>query len=613
MILNIPAPNTALDPNSVRGLIATGALLMHVQPIVDVAAGKVMGHEALVRTPPRCAWRNPDMLFAAARREGCVLELEFACVRLALERLASKTGIGQLFVNFSADALVHCALGDWRGSTLAQDNADLTGVVIELTEHQLVHDVDALQAALSAWRARGVALALDDFGDGKSSLRLWSELRPDYVKIDKYFIRHVHSDSHKFKTLRALQQLAETFGSRLIAEGVEDTDDLMVLRDLGIPFAQGYSLGRPQPDSCPLMPDEALAVLRSRQIAVLPHERQIIKRGLTARALLIEAPALDANATHEQALQLLKQHPGLHALALVDNGRPIGLMPRHALQELSLQQLYFRDLWGRRPCLLHADTSPLLVDIHTPIEQLTEVLMSPNQRYLRDGFIITKNGHYVGLGTGEQLVRRVTEARIEAARHANPLTFLPGNVPITQHIERLLENGEVFAACYADLNHFKVFNDHYGYWRGDEMIRTQARCLSEACDPRRDFIGHVGGDDVVLLMQSTDWFKRLERAVEQFNQAARELYDEEARQAGGIYAEHRHGVVRFHPLTTISVGVVVVRPGQMYSAQEVANTAAVAKHEAKQRQLGVYVLDARKSAITPTTAAVHQSANAFCQ
>jgi diguanylate cyclase (GGDEF)-like protein len=189
------------------------------------------------------------------------------------------------------------------------------------------------------------------------------------------------------------------------------------------------------------------------------------------------------------------------------------------------------------------------------------------------------------------LVRRVTEARIEAARHANPLTFLPGNVPLTQHIERLLAHGAPFAACYADLNHFKAFNDHYGYWRGDEMIRTQARCLSEACDPRRDFIGHVGGDDFVLLMQSPDWRERLERAVQQFNQAARELYDDAAIEAGGIHAEDRHGIVRFHGFTTVSIGVVVVHPGRLRSAEDVANTAAIAKHHAKQGRLGLYVLD----------------------
>ena len=79
------------------------------------------------------------------------------------------------------------------------------------------------------------------------------------------------------------------------------------------------------------------------------------------------------------------------------------------------------------------------------------------------------------------------------------LTFLPGNIPISQHIERLLKKRVLFVACYADMNNFKPFNDYYGYWRGDEMIRLLARIAMEQCDSQRDFLGHVGGDDFVLL------------------------------------------------------------------------------------------------------------------
>ena len=594
-ILTLPGASAPPDPHSVRTLLRAGTLHMHLQPIVDAAARRVVGHEALVRTPAGCAWRTPDTLFAAARREGCTLELEHACLVAALARRHDTLGPGpgQLFVNLSAQALVHGALRMGRGpgaaDTLQTAGLDLAGVVLELTEHERVHDLAAVQEALSVWRAAGAALALDDFGDGRSSLRLWSELRPEYVKIDKYFVRRVHQEGHKLKTLRALQQLADTFGSRLIAEGVEEADELMVLRDLGIPFVQGYLLGHPRTEPTPDVPAAALAVLDSREIAVLPEDRPVIHRGLTAHTLLVDAPALPADATHEDALELFHHHPELEAAALVAGGYPVGLIARRTLQELSMQR-YFRDLYGRRPCLLHASADPLCVDVHTPIEQLTQVLTSPDQRYLRDGFIITEGGRYLGLGTGEQLVRRVTEARIEAARHANPLTFLPGNVPLTLHIERLLDHGEAFTACYADLNHFKAFNDHYGYWRGDEMIRLQARCLTGACDPRRDFIGHVGGDDFVLLMQSADWHARLLAAVERFNRLARDLYDPAARQAGGILAEDRHGVMRFHGLTTVSIGVVRVSPARYRNAEQVASAAAAAKHLAKQAERGIHVV-----------------------
>ena len=601
-ILTMPNTARGTDPHSVRGLIADGGLRMHLQPIIELASQRVFGHEALVRTRADCAWRTPEQLFAAAAREGCTLELELACVRTALGVRQQETVHGLLFINVSATALVKRALDTasqgWQGARQAQ-TMPLAGVVLELTEHERVHDLDALQQALALWRGAGAALALDDFGDGRSSLRLWSELRPEYVKIDKYFTQQVHENGHKLQTLRALQHLADTFGAQLVAEGVEHADELRVLRDMGIPLAQGYLFGRPEPAAVHELPPPALAVLREREIAVLPEGHRVVNRSLTARTLLITAPALNPRHTNEDALELFRRHPHLNAAAIVDGERPVGLLTRRTLQEQAMHR-YFRELRGRNPCLTLANRQPLCVEVHTPIEHLTEVLTSADQTYLRDGFILTDHGRYVGLGTGEQLVRRVTEARIEAARHANPLTSLPGNVPLTLHIERLLQNGEPFTACYADLNHFKAFNDHYGYWRGDEMIRLQARCLSAACDPRRDFIGHVGGDDFVLLMQSPDWEQRLLTAVHSFNEQARALYDEAARAAGGIMAEDRHGTLRFHPLTTVSIGVLRVQPGHYRTAEQVASAAAHAKHQAKLNSCGLYRLDSTPASTVPS-------------
>jgi diguanylate cyclase (GGDEF)-like protein len=237
---------------------------------------------------------------------------------------------------------------------------------------------------------------------------------------------------------------------------------------------------------------------------------------------------------------------------------------------------------------MHTNRAPRIVERDHNIDELVGILTSQDQRYLTDGFIVTENGHYVGLGTGDQLVRSVTETRIEAARHANPLTFLPGNIPISQHIERLLKKQVNFVACYADLNNFKPYNDYYGYWRGDEMIRLIASIAMEHCDTQRDFLGHVGGDDFLLLFQSTDWLQRCERLVADFNARALEMFDASARAAGGIHAEDRHGVQRFFPCTTVSIGAVAIDGHQYSKAEEVANLAALAKHDAKQSGVGVF-------------------------
>src|SRR3990167_3032401 len=154
-------------------------------------------------------------------------------------------------------------------------------------------------------------------------------------------------------------------------------------------------------------------------------------------------------------------------------------------------------------------------------------------------------------------------------------------------MERLIKKKVRFVACYADLNNFKPFNDYYGYWRGDEMIRLLARIAMEQCDAQRDFLGHVGGDDFFLLFQSADWRERGERIVAEFDARALTLFDDDARAAGGIHAEDRHGVPRFFPCTTLSMGAVAIDGSRYSRAEDVANLAALAKHDAKQACAGL--------------------------
>lgn len=582
-----------LAMRSVRMLIDGGFLTSHFQPIADLAEGTIYGHEALIRGPEGTPYAMPDALFSGSATEGCTYELEIECIRCALQAWQATAMVGRLFLNLSASSLVR-AMAKARSVDQLLRHATDRGIapaslVVELTEHELVKDAKALQVACAELRRFGVAIALDDFGDGRSSLRLWSEIKPEIVKIDKYFLKDICRHGDKLQTLRALQSIAETFGSRLVAEGLEGPDELRLARDIGISYGQGWILGRPQPEPVATALPEATEVLSSRHIAVLPGQKRVSNAGFTAARLLMPAPTVLPSATNSAVYELLREEDALHAIAIVDSERPVGLINRSQLIALYARP-FFKELYGNKACTLFANLSPTLIDAHTGIEELTGVLTSGDQRYLTEGFIITEGGIYRGLGTGQQLVRAVTEARIEAARHANPLTLLPGNIPISDHISRLLASGGSFVAAYADLNHFKPYNDQYGYWRGDEMIRLAASILLTHCDPRRDFVGHVGGDDFVLLFQSSDWHARCLAIVDDFNTKALSLFDPVDRDAGGIHAEDRHGDMRFHPCTSLSLGIIQVFPGQFAHPEEVANAAAAAKREAKHSNLGVSVL-----------------------
>lgn len=576
----------------VLDLIEGGALTPHFQPIARLTDGVVDGHEALIRTAPGCPWGTPDELFAAARLQNATIALEIECLRLALAEWGRYRGTGRLFLNLSASALVMAvAQLDLQAilSASLRGAAQAAGLVIELTEHEHVRDIDALAIAVGRLRRHGVSIALDDFGDGRSSLRLWSELKPEIVKIDKYFTRELPRHPEKVQTLAALVQISQTFGSALVAEGIESVGDFMLVRDLGIRLGQGWFLGRPGPVPAAQIADEALAAVRSKDIAVFPERRRNTQQRATAWTVLREVAPVTPRTTNQTLFERFTADEGMHAAPIVEDGRPVGLIGRQQFID-RFAKPYVPEVYGRKPCTLFANLAPRTLELHASIDELTAVLTSEDQRYLSEGVIITEQGRYRGLARGEDLVRMVTEARIEAARHANPLTLLPGNIPITRHIQRLLEAGREFVACYGDLNHFKPFNDQYGYWRGDEMILTLARSIMEHTDARRDFVGHVGGDDFVILFQSDDWERRCQAIVDVFNARALDLYDEQARRDGGVVAEDREGVERFHPLTTLSIAAVRITDTQaVQRPEDVANAAAAAKRRAKKRGLGLYV------------------------
>src|SRR5690606_20413911 len=114
-------------------------------------------------------------------------------------------------------------------------------------------------------------------------------------------------------------------------------------------------------------------------------------------------------------------------------------------------------------------------------------------RPLSQDFIITRDGRFYGIGKTSTLLRRITEQQIRNARYANPLTLLPGNVPIHELLEELLARDEPFHVAYCDLDHFKPYNDCYGYSRGDEVIVYLAQIIQGEVDAQLDFVGHIGG------------------------------------------------------------------------------------------------------------------------
>ena len=198
----------------------------------------------------------------------------------------------------------------------------------------------------------------------------------------------------------------------------------------------------------------------------------------------------------------------------------------------------------------------------------------------------------------DELVARIASALRRAAelRSLNPLSGLPGNLSIAHEIDVRLTDGSDTACLYVDVDHFKDFNDRHGFARGDRVIAHLAELLSQTAAEIGDdtFIGHVGGDDFVVLARERRAEDLAKEIIARFDASVPALYDAEDLARGWVEAPDRRGRTRRVPFVTVSIGVVPLRPERFAGATEVARAAAEMKEVAKSRRGSGYAIDRRR-------------------
>lgn len=593
-----PSSETSTMLASFRQILVDQALTPLFQPIVDLRNGDIMGFEGLIRGPQDSALHMPTTLFNVARMCGELVALERLCRKTHIAHFKRLGLPGRLFLNLNPEAAMAPVVvartslpddGDMidgddpqthPGNLLRAHDMAAADVVLELTESFSSANYQALRKSIQDYREAGVQLALDDLGEGFSSLRMWLELRPDYVKIDKCFIRDIDTDTVKRQFVRSMLEMARQSNAKVVAEGIETEAELRTLLRLGVHYGQGYWLGRPSAEPPQQTAEHVLRVIR--QVA---DTARCCAQGsaATVQRILRQVPALQHSVPTNDVYALFQERPDLHVVAVLRNDEPIGLIHRMRMLD-KLARPYHRELYGNKPCAQILDNTPLIVDHCTSLQALGHLISEENPYHLSDGFIIVEDGMFLGVGTGFDLIREITQMQLNAARYANPLTQLPGNVPINEHIETLLTSGEPFAICYCDLDQFKPFNDTYSYRKGDEVIQITAGLLREHANAEHDFVGHIGGDDFIVVFRSPDWRDRCRRVLDQFPLATQHLYRQEHLQAGGYQGYSREGASVFHHLVSLSIGAVKVDAGHTvlpYSSHQLAEFAAQAKAQAK--------------------------------
>ncbi|UZJ59366.1 EAL and GGDEF domain-containing protein [Pseudomonas sp. KU26590] len=582
--------------SALSSILTHGDLHSLFQPIVSLSDRRILGYEALTRGPSNSALHSPLSLFAVARQAGRLSELELACRESACRRFSQQKLEGKLFLNISPESLLEASHPPGRTLQLLQRyGIPPSRVVIELTEQTPTDDFGLLYNALYHYRDMGFSIALDDLGAGYSSLRLWSELRPDYVKIDRHFIDGIHQDAVKREFVGSMLQMAKASRALVIAEGIELQEELAVLIDMGVELVQGYLLCRPQE----FPPRDAHALLPK----IDPAAATLVEETSDLSALLNEQPAVVQTTPTATVLEAFRKQANLNSLAVLDEQhQPIGIVHRHSLSDVLLKP-FATELYARKPISRLMSDDFLAVELSQSLQQVSRLITSRARQRIEEDFIIMQNGAYLGLGRVIDVLKLITEVKIQQARYANPLTLLPGNVPIQQCLTRLLQQGRESMICYVDIDSFKPFNDIYGYGRGDEVLLCLAQCLNDRIDQSRDFVGHIGGDDFLMVLGSDDWRKRLNMLLEDFQNQCRRFYRAEHLEAGCFVALNRQGHRQEFPLLSLSIGVVHLHPEvcTTLDASQLAELASQAKHHAKEVMgASLYVINTLEAEVMAT-------------
>jgi EAL domain-containing protein (putative c-di-GMP-specific phosphodiesterase class I) len=236
-----------MTPTALDAILAPGGLSMLFQPIVEVQGDRpvVCAAEALARGPRGSTMESAEILFDYVRAKRQQIAVDRACVAKAIEAAEGlpttlDVSINVHAVTLSRDPGFLCSLTEAAEAR----HIALSRIVVEIVEHAPEWADAALLESLDALRRSGIRIALDDVGLGQSNYRMILDCRPDYFKIDRYFVQGCHRDFYRRAVIESIAHLAGRFSGCVIAEGIEDPRDLETVGSLGIGLAQGYLFGR---------------------------------------------------------------------------------------------------------------------------------------------------------------------------------------------------------------------------------------------------------------------------------------------------------------------------------------------------------------------------------
>jgi diguanylate cyclase (GGDEF)-like protein len=589
----LQAARGSLDPSKLglmhqfRRILEVPLLTSVYQPILDMRLGQILGWEALARGPEDSYFHSPQMLFDFAEEVGNVFTLERVCREQALAGLGRMGQGEKLFLNIHPQTLVDPAFRPGQTMRLLERyGLSPHNVVFEITERHSIKDFTLFHRTLEHYRSQGYLVAIDDVGTGYSGLNRLAKLRPEFIKVDMGLIRGIDANPVQRALVETLVTFADKIGSAIVAEGIETETELTSLVAMGVHFGQGYYLARPQ------SPKPQATIPASLLVSAQKRAWQELTCSLPVRELVEPALQVSPDTPTKKVKQILDSQP-IGGVVVAQNGRPLGLVMSHSLDRL-LGAYYGTSLYWERSVTRVMDSVPLVVEGSLPVEQVAATAMSRARFKIYDHIIVANNGMLLGIVSVQKMLDALARVQVEMARGMSPLTGLPGNVALEQEIERLCQQERPISIIYSDLDHFKVYNDSYGFDSGDQIILLIARVLAWSLKRHGapgDFLGHLGGDDMVAITSPERAERVCQGVVRCFKRLVGHCYTDDDQKNGYVMGKDRMGQPGRFPLVSVSLAIVdSLGPCQIGN---LSKRAAEVKRWAKSIAGSVYVRDRR--------------------
>jgi len=530
-------------------LIEQNELSVVFQPILSLRTGDVVGYEALTRAPADSPFADTGELFQAAQEADMLPDLERATRLLTFRAVSRKWVEGaRLFLNVSPSVFLQDGFKDELCRELERESRlDPRQVVIEITERADEALIADLQSRMQPLRELGFQVAIDDVGAGNSGLNRISQARPDWLKLDRELISTIDDDPFKQNLIRFFVRFATLSNMDLIAEGIETSQELTTLIELGVSHAQGFHLARPGRLDQPIPAEiHDRIVEHARGVAAAQfHDITTVRIG----SLAVPTVTCDQLGTVEDACDLLSASLGLTGVVVLDGLRYLGWIGRDRLETIAAETR------GRIPLSAARleDCEQLGEDV-TLAEALHIVGSRPDER-LALPVIVEADGRVAGVVTPRQLLLAAAEAHRHGSAHVAPLTGLPSRVQADRWLADRIESGDPVHIAFVDLRDFDAYNRAYGFEMGDLMLRRLVGVIQTQLgdiDDGAKFVAHIGEDRFLLALPG-EVGERLQGLIDGFEQLKREFFSAADQEQGSFSYVDAKGQTRSLPLTTLRV------------------------------------------------------------